>query len=72
MKDAGHILRVNMAERRRRKSHRPVAQFETRVRNLLITDWRLLLVQTVVNRIVLAACAGFLATKGSLFELKSR
>ena len=40
MKDAGHILRVNVAERRRRKSHPPppVPQFEPRVRKLFMQD----------------------------------
>ena len=40
MKDAGHILRVNVAERRRRKPHPPppVPQFEPRVRKLFMLD----------------------------------
>ena len=40
MKDAGHILRVNVAERRRRKSHLPppIPQFEPRVRKLFMLD----------------------------------
>ena len=37
MKDAGHILRVNVAERRRRKSH-PLPQFQPRVRQLFMLD----------------------------------
>ena len=40
MKDADHILRVNVAERRRRrKSHpTPVLQFEPTVRKLFMLD----------------------------------
>ena len=43
MKDACHILRVNVAERRRRRSHPPspppsVPQFEPRVRKLFMLD----------------------------------
>ena len=48
MKDAGHILRVNVAERRRRKSPPPpppppppprlVPQFDPRVRKLFMLD----------------------------------
>ena len=40
MKDAGHIpvLRVNVTERRRRKSLPPVPQFEARVRKLFMLD----------------------------------
>ena len=37
MKDAGHILRVNVAERRRRTPP-PVPQFEPRVRKLFMLD----------------------------------
>ena len=46
MKDAGHILRVNVAERRRRrrKSH-PVPQFEPRVGKLFM----LVIAFTTVN-----------------------
>ena len=40
MKDAGHILRVNVAERKTGKSHppSPVPQFEPRVRKLFMLD----------------------------------
>ena len=40
MKGAGHIpvLRVNVTERRRRKSLPPVPQFEARVRKLFMLD----------------------------------
>ena len=95
MKDAGHILRVNVAERKRGKSHppSPVPQFEPRVRtvvyarycihycqqpavilrNVLITvleattHYRCKLLSTELYK----RAPGILATKGSLFELKS-
>ena len=38
MKDAGHILRVNVAERRRIKSRPRVPQFVPRVRKLFMLD----------------------------------
>ena len=38
MKDAGHILRVNVAEIITRKSPPPVPQFEPRVRKLFMLD----------------------------------
>ena len=39
MKDAGHILRVNVAERRKKKiPPPPVPQFEPRVRKLFMLD----------------------------------
>ena len=40
MKDAGHILMVNVAERRRRKSPPPpVPQFESRVRTVVYATY---------------------------------